>query len=144
MKEVKQILYAEDNPNDAELTLAAFMESGLKNRLDIVHDGEEALDYLFYKGKYAERKKSVPAFLPLDIKMPKVNGLEVLRKIRQSEEYKTLPVVMLTSSKMETDIIECYELQANGYVVKPIDFDDFVETIKGIGYFWAVLNTTLI
>ncbi len=144
MNELRQILYAEDNPNDAELTMAAFQETGLKNEIDIVNDGEDAINYLFYKEKYADRKKSIPAFVLLDIKMPKLTGIDVLKKIRETEDYKTLPVIMLTSSKMESDILECYKHGANGFVVKPIDFDEFINTIKGIGYFWGVLNTTLV
>jgi CheY-like chemotaxis protein len=142
MENIKRILYAEDNENDIELTLTAFNESNLVNPVDVVRDGEEALNYLFYRGKYAKREKSIPAFVLLDLKMPKLDGIDVLKEIRNSEEYKNLPVVMLTSSKMEADVIRSYELGANGFVVKPIDFKDFVQTIKGIGYFWAILNTS--
>jgi CheY-like chemotaxis protein len=141
MEKLPRILYAEDSLNDIELTLAAFQESKLANNVDVVRDGEEVLDYLFYRGQYTKRKKIIPAFVLLDIKMPKMDGIEVLRIIRQSEEYKNLPVVMLTSSQMETDVINSYKLGANGFVVKPIDFSDFVKAIKGIGYFWAILNT---
>ena len=137
---IKRILYAEDNLNDIELTLSAIRESDFTNPVDVVHNGEETLDYLFYRNKYADRTKSVPAFLLLDIKMPKVNGIEVLKAVRESEEYKNLPVVMLTSSGIESDIAKSYDLGANGFVVKPVDFNDFVKAIKGIGYFWAVLN----
>lgn len=140
MEELKRILYAEDSQNDIELTLTAFKESKLANPIDVVHDGEEALDYLFYRGKYSEREKNTPCFLLLDLKMPKLDGIEVLKALRESEEYKTLPVVMLTSSKIETDVVKSYELGVNGYVVKPIDFSKFVKTIKGIGYFWAIIN----
>ncbi len=142
MEKLLRILYAEDNMNDIELTLAAFGEINLANLVDVVRDGEEVLDYLFYRRKYSKRKKTNPAFLLLDIKMPKLDGIEVLRIIRQSEEYKNLPVVMLTSSQMETDVINSYKLGANSFVVKPIDFADFVKAIKGIGYFWAILNTS--
>ncbi|HEX2934531.1 MAG TPA: response regulator [Bacteroidales bacterium] len=142
MEKLLNILYAEDSANDIELTLAAFKESNFANQIDIVRDGQEALDYLFYRGKYENREKTVPAFVLLDIKMPKLDGIEVLKVIRQSNDYKSLPVVMLTSSQMETDVIKSYELGANGFVVKPIDFSDFVKAIKGIGYFWAVLNTS--
>lgn len=127
---------------DIELTLAAFSECNLANAIDVVCDGEEALDYLFFRGAYSNREKSAPAFVLLDIKMPKLDGVEVLRIIRQSEEYQTLPVVMLTSSKMETDIMQSYKLGANGFVIKPIDFAEFVKAIKGIGYFWAIINTS--
>ncbi|MBN2613471.1 MAG: response regulator [Bacteroidales bacterium] len=142
MENISRILYVEDNINDVELTLAAFKESNLINHVDLVHDGEEALDYLFYRGKYTHREKSDPAFVLLDIKMPKLDGIEVLKIIRSSEEYKNLPVVMLTSSKLETDVYKSYETGANGFVVKPIDFNEFITAIKGIGYFWAILNTT--
>lgn len=127
--------------DDIELTLAAFKEINMVNQIDIVRDGEEALDYLFFRGKYINREKSLPSFVLLDIKMPKLDGIEVLKAIRQSDDYKSLPVVMLTSSQMETDVIKSYELGANGYVIKPIDFPEFVKAIKGIGYFWAILNT---
>jgi CheY-like chemotaxis protein len=142
MEKLARILYAEDSENDVELTLAAFKESNLANQIDVVRDGQQALDYLFFKGMYENREKYVPAFILLDIKMPKLDGIEVLKIIRQSVEYKNLPVVMLTSSQMETDVIKSYELGANGFVVKPIDFSEFVKAIKGIGYFWAILNTS--
>jgi CheY-like chemotaxis protein len=142
MEKLSKILYAEDSNDDVELTLAAFKESNFANQIDVVRDGQEALDYLFYQGKYKNREKTVPAFVLLDIKMPKLDGIEVLKVIRQSTELKSLPVVMLTSSQMETDVIKSYELGANGFVVKPIDFLEFVKAIKGIGYFWAILNTS--
>jgi len=142
MERTPRILYAEDNLNDVELTLAAFEECNLESQIDIVHNGNEALDYLFFKGKYQRREKTPPAFVLLDIKMPGIDGIEVLKIIRNSKDYKSLPVVMLTSSKMETDVLTCYHIGANGFVVKPIDFTDFVDTIKGIGYFWAKLNTS--
>jgi CheY-like chemotaxis protein len=140
MEKLLRILYAEDSLNDIELTLAAFKETNLANQVDVVHNGEEALDYLFYRGKYAGREKSTPAFVLLDLKMPKLDGIEVLKIIRNSEEYKNLPVVMLTSSQMETDVAQSYQVGANAFVVKPIDFHEFVKAIKGIGYFWAILN----
>jgi CheY-like chemotaxis protein len=142
MEKLPRIFYVEDNLNDIELTLVAFKESGFANRIDIAHDGQEALDYLFYKGKYLDREKVNPAFVLLDIKMPKVDGIEVLKTIRNSKEYKDLPVVMLTSSKMESDIVKSYQVGANAFVIKPIDFTEFVKAIKGIGYFWAILNTS--
>lgn len=141
MEKLARILYAEDSMDDIELTLAAFKEINMVNQIDIVRDGEEVIDYLFYKGKYANRENSTPTFVLLDIKMPKLDGIEVLKIIRQTDEYKNLPVVMLTSSQMEMDIIRSYQLGANGYVIKPIDFPEFVKAIKGIGYFWAILNT---
>lgn len=142
MEKLAKILYAEDSLNDIELTLAAFQESNLANIIDVVNNGQEVLDYLFYEGKFKDREKDIPAFVLLDLKMPKLDGIEVLKIIRQSAVYKNLPVVMLTSSQMESDIINSYELGANGFVVKPIDFNDFVKAIKGIGYFWAILNTS--
>lgn len=141
MEKILKILYAEDNPNDVELTLTAFKNSNLANQIDVVYDGQEVIDYLFYKGKYIEREKCIPAFVLLDIKMPKLNGIEVLKIIRESTEYKNLPVVMLTSSQMETDVLNSYQLGVNGFVVKPIEFNEFILAIKGIGYFWAILNT---
>jgi len=142
MDKLARILYAEDSLNDIELTLAAFQESNLVNQVDIVRDGEEVLDYLFYRGRYENREKITPLFVLLDIKMPKLDGIEVLKEIRASKEYSTLPVVMLTSSQMETDVFKSYQLGVNGFVVKPIDFQEFVKAIKGIGYFWAILNSS--
>jgi CheY-like chemotaxis protein len=142
MDKFARILYAEDSRDDVELTLAAFQECNLVNKVDVVYDGEEALDYLFYRGKYADRERVSPSFVLLDLKMPKLDGIEVLKRIRESEEYRKLPVVMLTSSQMESDVYRSYQLGVNGFVVKPIDFQEFVKAIKGIGYFWAILNTT--
>jgi two-component system response regulator len=142
MEKLDHILYAEDSENDIELTLAAFEESNLANPVDVVNDGEEALDYLFYRGKYGSRPKQVPAFILLDLKMPKRNGIEVLQEIRRSKEYNMVPVIILTSSKMESDLASCYESGANGFVVKPIDFSDFIETIKSLGYYWAIINSS--
>jgi CheY-like chemotaxis protein len=142
MEKLARILYAEDSINDVELALEAFKEINLVKQIDVVHDGEEALDYLFYKKGFALREKSNPAFVLLDLKMPKKDGIEVLKEIRKSEEYRSLPVVMLTSSQMETDIYQSYQFGVNGFVIKPIDFVEFVKAIKAIGYFWAILNTT--
>ncbi len=142
MEQLKCILYAEDSENDVELTLAAFEESKLANPIDVVRDGAEALDYLFYRGKYKDRKKEIPVFVLLDLKMPKMDGIDVLKEMRNSKEYKNTPVVILTSSKMESDIVKSYELGANGFVVKPINFNDFAEAIKNIGYYWAIVNTS--
>ena len=140
MEKLARILYAEDSLNDIELTLAAFKECNLANQVDVVRDGEEALDYLFYRGKYANRENFIPSFVLLDLKMPKLDGLEVLKEIRNSAIYKTMPVVMLTSSQMESDVYKSYQLGANAFVVKPIDFNDFIKAIKNIGFFWAILN----
>jgi len=144
MENLARILYAEDSLNDIELTLAAFKECHLINQVDVVRDGEEALDYLFYRGKYTNRDKSIPSFVLLDLKMPKMDGLEVLKAIRESEMYKSLPVVMLTSSQMESDVYKSYELGVNAFVVKPIDFGEFMQAIKNIGFFWAILNVSQI
>lgn len=141
-EKLPRILVAEDNPNDIELAMAAFDESGLIDQVDIVHNGIEALDYLFCRNKYAAREPVSPAFVLLDIQMPGLDGIEVLKEIRNSPDIKNLPVVMLTSSNIESDVLNCYMLGANGYVVKPINFDDFVNTIKGISVFWATINTS--
>lgn len=140
MDKLPRILYAEDNANDIELTLAAFEEINLMNQIDVVRDGEEALDYLFRRNKYSNREKCIPALVLLDLKMPKKDGIEVLSAIRQSDGLANLPVVMLTSSQMETDVMRSYQLGVNGFVVKPIDFIEFVKAIKTIGYFWAFTN----
>lgn len=141
MEKLSHILYAEDNQNDIELTLAAFKECNFANPIDIVRDGEEVINYLFYRNQYLKRKKSIPIFVLLDLKMPKLDGIEVIKMIRKSEEYKNLPVVMLTSSQMETDIVKSYEVGTNAFVIKPVDFTEFIKVVKGIGYFWAILNT---
>jgi CheY-like chemotaxis protein len=142
MEKQSRILYAEDNLNDIELALAAFEDDDILKHVDVVHNGKEALDYLFYRGKFSKRKKSIPDLLLLDIQMPGIDGIEVLKIIRESEEHRNLPVVMLTSSSMESDIESSYSVGANAYVIKPIDFKDYVSAIKGIGYFWGELNTT--
>jgi CheY-like chemotaxis protein len=144
MEKLARILYAEDSLNDVELTLGAFKECNLANQIDVVRDGEEALDYLFCREKYANRESGIPSFVLLDLKMPKLDGIEVLKQIRSSKEFSSLPVVMLTSSQMEADVYESYQLGVNAFVVKPIDFNDFVKAVKGIGYFWAILNTPYI
>ena len=127
------ILLVEDNPNDAELTQRAFRKSDLDVRLAIVRDGAEALDYLF-------GGKPRPKVVLLDLKLPKIDGIDVLRRIRAGERTRTIPVVVLTSSEEERDIVECYELGANSYVVKPVDFDRFYRTVSDIGAYWLVLN----
>jgi CheY-like chemotaxis protein len=141
MKKPQRILYAEDNLYDIELTLAALRKSNLTERVDIVNNGIEAIDYLFYRGKFSKREKSIPDLLLLDIQMPGMDGIKVLKVIRESEEHRNLPVVILTSSSMESDIKSCYSVGANAYVVKPIDYNDYVSAIKGIEYFWGELNT---
>jgi CheY-like chemotaxis protein len=140
--EVKRILLAEDNPKDVELTLTALEEHRLANEVVVVNDGAEALDYLYGRGKYAQRGGNSPAVVLLDLKMPKVDGLEVLRQIKNDSRLKTIPVVMLTSSREERDLVESYKLGVNAYVVKPVDFNQFITAVKELGAFWAVLNET--
>jgi len=140
MGSLKRILLAEDSPKDVELTLAALSEHRLANDVLHVPDGAEALDYLYCRGRFEGRPEGLPVVVLLDIKMPKVDGLEVLRRIRSEPRLASLPVVILTSSREEADIIEGYRLRVNAYVVKPVAFPDFVEAIKNLGLFWAVLN----
>lgn len=140
MEDLRTILLAEDNPNDVELTLQALDEHNLANRVVAVRDGVEVLDYLRCEGKFKLRKKGNPAVILLDIKMPRIDGIEVLRTIRSNPAFKMLPIVMLSSSREEFDLKQCYELGANAYVVKPVDFKDFFEAVKQLGIFWAVIN----
>jgi CheY-like chemotaxis protein len=140
MTEVKRILLAEDNPKDVELTLTALEEHRLANEVVVVNDGAEALDYLYGRGKYAMREDGRPAVVLLDLKMPKVDGLEVLRAIKTDANLRTIPVVILTSSREEKDLVESYRLGVNAYVVKPVDFQQFIDAVKELGSFWAVVN----
>jgi CheY-like chemotaxis protein len=140
MNSLKRILLAEDNIRDVELTLAAFEENHLANEVVVVRDGAEALDYLNKKNKYSDRGNGYPAVVFLDLKMPKVDGLEVLRSMKSDPQLRTIPVVMLTSSREERDLVRSYELGVNAYVVKPVDFEQFALAIKQLGFFWAVLN----
>jgi two-component system, response regulator len=141
MGEKKIILIVEDNPDDELLTLTALKDNNIMNDVVVARDGEEALDYLFLKGKYKERDtRIVPQLILLDLKLPKVDGLEVLQQIRSHNETKFLPVVILTSSKEETDLIKSYELGANSYIKKPVDFEQFTQAIKYLGLYWLVLN----
>ncbi len=140
MENLRVILLAEDNPNDAELTLAALADLKLANPIIAVSDGAQALEYLHYEGKYSRRAVCNPAVILLDIKMPLVNGIEVLQIIRKDPVLKSIPVVMLTSSREEPDLKKCYDLGVNAYVVKPVDFKDFFEAIKQLGVFWALIN----
>lgn len=137
---LKPILLVEDNPNDLELTLVALEKSQLANEVVIVRDGAEALNYLFRQGAYADRPQGNPAVVLLDLKLPKVDGLEVLERIKNVPELKSIPVVMLTTSREETDLARSYRLGVNAYVVKPVGFKDFIEAIQDLGVFWAVLN----
>ena len=140
MSELKRVLIAEDDPNDAELTLAALAEHQLANEVILVRDGAEALDYLQRRGSFAGRPDSNPALVLLDIKMPKVDGIEVLRQMKADPKLRAIPVVILTSSREEQDLVESYELGVNAYVVKPVAFQEFVGAVKTLGLFWAVLN----
>jgi CheY-like chemotaxis protein len=140
MFELRTILLAEDNPKDVELTLEALSEYNLANCVTVVKDGVETLEYLRCEGQYKERNKGLPAVLLLDIKMPRMDGIEVLEVIRADERLKMLPVVMLTSSREEPDLNKCYALGVNAYVVKPVDFKEFLNAVKHIGIFWALLN----
>lgn len=140
MTDFKRILLVEDDPKDVELTLVALGEYKLANEVDVVRDGQEALDYLRREGSFQERVGNNPAVLLLDLKMPRVDGLEVLRTIRGDVALQRIPVVMLTSSREERDIIESYKLGVNAYVVKPVDFPQFVEAIKQVGAFWLLIN----
>ncbi|MFH0976479.1 MAG: response regulator [Spirochaetota bacterium] len=140
MVELKIILMAEDNPKDVELTIEALAEHNLANQVITVKDGIEVLEYLHYEGKFKDRRPGNPAVLLLDIKMPRMNGIEVLKSIRSDKKLKTLPVVMLTSSREEPDLKTCYELGVNAYVVKPVSFKSFIDAVKHIGIFWAMLN----
>ncbi len=140
MTELKEILLVEDNPRDIELTLEALSGHKLVNRITIVNDGVEALEYLRCEGKYKDRLPTLPAVVIADIKMPRMGGIELLRAIRRDERLKRLPVVMLTSSREEEDIIRSYDHGTNAYIVKPMQFSDFIKAIETIGVFWALLN----
>jgi len=140
MIELKKILLVEDNPNDIELTLEALGEQNLANRVVVVNDGVQAMEYLLYQGSYEKRDRETPAVILLDIKMPRMDGIEVLREIKKNPELTTIPVVMLTSSREEPDLRRCYDLGVNAYVVKPVNFKDFFGAVKQIGAFWAILN----
>lgn len=140
MTELKRILLAEDNANDLELTLAALQQHNLANEIVAVRDGAEVLDYLYRRGAYADQPPGPPALVLLDLKMPKMDGLEVLRVVKADPELKMVPVVMLTSSREESDLVRSYQLGVNAYVVKPVDFGEFMEAVRQIGAFWAVVN----
>jgi len=140
MFELKTILLVEDNPQDVELTIEALKANNLANHVVAVSDGVEAMEYLNYEGRFKNRKKGNPTVMLLDIKMPRMDGIEVLEAIRSNEKLKALPVVMLTSSREEPDLKKCYALGVNAYVVKPVDFKDFMDAVKQIGIFWAMLN----
>lgn len=140
MNSLKRILFAEDSPRDAEMTLAALGAHNLANAVVHVRDGAEALDYLYRRGVFAGRTGEQPVVVLLDLKMPKVDGLEVLRQIKGDLALKTIPVVMMTSSREEQDVVSSYQLGVNAYVVKPLKFQEFVAAVKQVGAFWAVVN----
>jgi len=135
-----RILMVEDDPRDTDLTLTALQEYNLGNEVIVTRDGEEALDYLYCRGKFRGRTTENPAVLLLDLKLPKVDGLEVLQQIKADEQLKMIPVVVLTSSREERDMVASYKLGVNAYVVKPVDFHEFVNAIKELGIFWAIIN----
>ena len=140
MNELGRILIVEDDPKDVELTLTALEEYNLANEVVVTRDGEEALDYLYCRGNFTTRTNDHPAVLLLDLKLPKVDGLEVLQQIKSDEKLRLIPVVVLTSSREEKDMVASYKLGVNAYVVKPVDFHEFVNAIKELGVFWAVIN----
>jgi CheY-like chemotaxis protein len=140
MSELGRILIVEDDPRDVELTMTALSEYNLANEVVVTRDGEEALDYLYCRGKFSTRSNDNPAVLLLDLKLPKVDGLEVLQQIKSDERLKLIPVVVLTSSNEEKDMMRSYKLGVNAYVVKPVDFHEFVNAVKELGVFWAVIN----
>ena len=140
MNSLGRILLVEDDPRDVELTMNALEDYNLTNEVVVAHDGEEALDYLYCRGNFASRVGQNPAVLLLDLKLPKVDGLEVLRQVKSDEKLKVIPVVVLTSSREEKDMISSYKLGVNAYVVKPVDFHEFVNAIKELGVFWALIN----
>ena len=137
---LKRILLADDSPRDTELALDALAQHNLANEVVTVRDGAEALDYLYRRGPYADRANGNPAVVLLDLKMPKVDGIEVLRQIKSDPQLKTIPVVVLTSSREEQDLVNSYELGVNAYIVKPVGFKEFVEAVKQVGAFWAMFN----
>jgi len=141
MDQIVDVLLVEDNPDDVTLALHAFKKSNFANRVHVVRDGAEALEYIFCTGAYAGRKiEQVPRFILLDLKLPKVDGLEVLKRIKSDPRTKNTPVVMMTSSREESDLITSYQLGVNSYIVKPVDFQQFVEATRTLGLYWLLLN----
>ena len=137
---VVDILLVEDNPSDAELAIHALKKHNLANQLEWVKDGEQALDFLFCRGTFATRKRGLPQVVLLDLRLPKVDGIQVLRSIRDTEDMRELPVVILTSSKEERDLVETYELGVNSFVTKPVAFDEFARTVADLGMYWVLVN----
>lgn len=140
MNRLRRILMVEDDARDVELSLTALEQYNLANEVVVVADGEEALDYLYQRGKFMARPNGNPAVLLLDLKLPKVDGLEVLQQIKRDDRLKMIPVVVLTSSREERDMVASYQLGVNAYVVKPVDFHEFVNAVKELGIFWALIN----
>jgi CheY-like chemotaxis protein len=140
METLGRILMVEDDPKDVELTLGALEEYNLVNEIVVARDGQEALDFLYYRGQFSARPHNNPSVILLDLKLPKVDGLEVLKQIKSDERLKMIPVVVLTSSREERDMVRSYELGVNAYVVKPVDFHEFVNAVKELGVFWGVIN----
>lgn len=140
MATIGRILLVEDDPRDTELTMTALAEYNLSNEVVVASDGEEALDYLYYRGKFQRRSGENPAVMLLDLKLPKVDGLEVLKQVKSDDNLKMIPIVVLTSSREERDMVQSYALGVNAYVVKPVDFHEFVNAIKELGVFWAIIN----
>lgn len=140
MEPLKRILLVEDDPNDIELTLDALSEYNLANEIVVTRDGVEALDYIYCRGTFAQRPAGNPVIILLDLKLPKLDGVQVLRQLKGDEQMRLIPVTILTSSRESRDLEECYQLGVNAYVVKPVRFSEFVNTVKGIGLFWALIN----
>ena len=140
MRDLKHILLVEDDPKDAELTLIALTENGLVNEVVVARDGVDALDYMYHRGKFSGREEGNPVVILLDLKMPRMNGIQVLKQLKQDEQMRATPIVVLTSSHESSDLEACYALGVNAYVVKPVHFLEFMEAVKGIGVFWALIN----
>jgi len=140
--ELKRIVLAEDNANDVELTVTALHQNRVVNEVVVVRDGEQLLDYLYKRNAYADRPGQNPALILLDLKMPKVDGIEVLRQVKSDPVLRSIPIVVLTSSREEQDLVRSYDLGVNAYVVKPVDFHEFIDAVKLLGGFWAVVNET--
>lgn len=140
MPELRPLLVVEDNPRDLELTLAALAKCSLANEIVVIRDGAEALDYIYRRNQYSDREPGDPSVVLLDLKLPKVDGLEVLERVKSDPSHRQIPVVMLTSSREEQDLVRSYDLGVNAFVVKPVEFSDFFRAIQDLGVFWAVLN----
>ncbi len=140
MREIKKLLLVDDDPNDVELTIAALTDNNIVNDILVARDGAEALDYLKKRNKYENNKDPLPVVVLLDLKMPKIDGLEVLEFMKSDKKLKTVPVVILSSSRESKDLKRCYELGVNAYVVKPVKFENFIESVKNIGIFWVMIN----